>query len=79
MVNVISLPYIFQVLYDLCLLGQDSRCAFTGPLVLWFFYSSGNAIIAFTTFMENIYDRFKEQVEKSTLQRVEDKLYFLFF
>ena len=38
-VKVISLPYIFQVLYVLCFtnVGQDIRWAFTGPLVLWFF------------------------------------------
>ena len=37
-VKVISLPYIFQVLYVLCFtnVGQDIRWAFTGPLVLWY-------------------------------------------
>ena len=34
--KVISLPYIFQVLYVLCFTRPRYQVSFTGPLVLWF-------------------------------------------
>ena len=39
MVKVISLPYIFQVLFVLCFTRPRYQGAFTGPLVLWFYFS----------------------------------------
>ena len=54
-VKVISVPYIFQVLYILCFTRPRYQEAFTGPLVLWF-ETSNEFIYAFCLSKMNFHE-----------------------